>query len=111
MCVFGAMVRGELVDREYLLFNDTFLTPDHNGWPSFTRDHMQRTIDVCRQCHRAIHALVPDAKELGWHHNTPQLLLGDARIAAFVDEPSNGLIVSRQMRFAIMKESARPDPG
>ena len=33
MCVFGAMVRGELVDREYSLFNDTFLTPDYNWWP------------------------------------------------------------------------------
>ena len=33
MCVFGAMLRGELVDREYSLWNDTCLTPDDNGWP------------------------------------------------------------------------------
>lgn len=45
---------------------------------------MQTTIDICRDCHLAIHRLVPKEKELGRHFNTIPLLLGHPEIGKFV---------------------------
>ncbi|MDH3718428.1 MAG: hypothetical protein OES79_09945 [Planctomycetota bacterium] len=36
----------------------------------FSRERLRQTIDVCRDCHRAIHQLIPDEKELGRRYNT-----------------------------------------
>ena len=58
-----------------------------NKWfrKRFTRDQMSQGIDVCRQCHRAIHDLVPDEKELGRHYNTAKKLLGHPEVARYVE--------------------------
>lgn len=43
-----------------------------NRWfkKRFSREQMQSTIDVCHDCHRAIHRLIPDEKELGRHFHS-----------------------------------------
>jgi hypothetical protein len=42
-------------------------TLHRNKWfrKRFSREDMRRGIDVCRQCHHAIHDLVPVEKDLG----------------------------------------------
>ena len=57
-----------------------------NKWfkKRFTRERLQEKIDVCRDCHKAIHRLVPDEKELGRHYNTIDALLGHPEIEKFV---------------------------
>lgn len=47
-----------------------------NKWfkKRFDREQMRSTINVCRDCHRAIHRLIPDEKELGRHYNTVEQL-------------------------------------
>lgn len=42
----------------------------------YTKEEMgRRGVDVCRDCHHAIHNAVPKEKELGRHWNTVELLL------------------------------------
>lgn len=57
-----------------------------NKWfkKRFTREQMQVTISVCRDCHGAIHRFVPSEKELGRYHNTVELLLAHEMIGRFV---------------------------
>lgn len=57
-----------------------------NKWfkKRYTRERMNETIDVCRDCHKAIHRLIPDEKELGRHHNTLDMLASHPEIAKFV---------------------------
>lgn len=57
-----------------------------NKWfkKRFTREVMRQTIDVCRDCHSAIHDLVPDEKELGRHYNTLATLRSHPAIADFI---------------------------
>ena len=57
-----------------------------NKWfkKRFTREEMRAGIDVCHDCHSAIHDLVPDEKELGRHYNTLQKLLAHPEIAKYV---------------------------
>ena len=57
-----------------------------NKWfkKRYTREQMSQTISVCRDCHRAIHDLVPDEKQLGRDYNTIGLLRENERIARFV---------------------------
>jgi len=45
---------------------------------------MQETINVCRDCHSAIHRFLPDEKEMGRNYNTVEALLDHAGIAKFV---------------------------
>jgi hypothetical protein len=45
---------------------------------------MRFTIDVCPDCHVAIHRFVPKEKELGRYHNTIELLLQHPEIGKFV---------------------------
>jgi hypothetical protein len=45
---------------------------------------MHRTIDVCRDCHRAIHRLIPDEKELGRNHNTLAKLRAHEPLAKYL---------------------------
>lgn len=49
-----------------------------------TREQMQRTVSLCRDCHRAVHELIPDEKELGRHYYTLELLRHHPAIAKFV---------------------------
>ena len=57
-----------------------------NKWfkKRFSREDLRRTIDVCRDCHGAIHRLVPDEKELGRFYNTLESLRTHETIAKFV---------------------------
>jgi len=57
-----------------------------NKWfkKRYTRQQMRVTIALCRDCHAAIHRLVPREKELGRHFNTIALLMEHAEIAKFV---------------------------
>jgi hypothetical protein len=57
-----------------------------NKWfkKQYTRDEMHETISVCRDCHRAIHDLIPDEKELGRHYSSLELLAGNEKIARYV---------------------------
>lgn len=50
----------------------------------FTREQMQETISVCRDCHRSIHQLIPNEKELGRSHRTVESLLAHEELGKFV---------------------------
>lgn len=58
-----------------------------NKWfkKNFTRDEMRRTISVCHDCHRAIHRLLPDEKELGREYGTFEKLRAQPDMARFID--------------------------
>ena len=57
-----------------------------NKWfkKRFSREEMLETIDVCRDCHKAIHRLIPDEKELGRHVNTLESLRNHAELSKFL---------------------------
>jgi hypothetical protein len=57
-----------------------------NKWfkKRYTRAQMQVTIDVCGDCHRAIHDLVPDEKDLGRHFNTLDALQTHPEIGKYL---------------------------
>ena len=57
-----------------------------NKWfkKNFTREQMHTTIDVCRDCHSAIHDLEIKEKDLGRHYNTIEKLLEHPEIGKFV---------------------------
>jgi len=50
----------------------------------FTRDEMHQTINVCHDCHRAIHNLIPDEKELGRDYNTAERILAHEHVARYM---------------------------
>ena len=56
-----------------------------NKWfkKNFTREEMNTGIDVCRDCHNAIHKFIPE-KELGRNYNTKEKLLGHEKVFGFV---------------------------
>ena len=57
-----------------------------NKWfeKNFTKDDMRsRGIDVCRECHSAIHRFLSE-KELGRHYNTLEKLRAHEALARFV---------------------------
>ncbi len=62
-------------------------TCHRNKWfkKQFSREEMRRTVELCRDCHRAVHELVPSEKELGREFNTVAKLLTHEPIARFVD--------------------------
>lgn len=51
----------------------------------FTREEMAAGIDVCKQCHEAIHDLIPDEKQLGRHYNTLERLLAHPGVRKYLD--------------------------
>ncbi len=57
-----------------------------NKWfkKRFTREQMSETVDVCRDCHKAIHRLIPDEKELGRSYNTLEGLRSHEEISKFL---------------------------
>ena len=51
----------------------------------FTKEEMtHRRISICRKCHKGIHRIIPDEKELERNFNTQEALLADERIARHV---------------------------
>ena len=63
-----------------------FGTLPSNKWfkRRYTREQVREGIEVCKSCHRAIHDLVPDEKQLGRHYNTLEKLLTHPEIGKFV---------------------------
>jgi hypothetical protein len=57
-----------------------------NKWfkKRFDREQMQSKINVCRDCHRAIHRLIPDEKDLGRHYNTVDKLRAHELLARYL---------------------------
>lgn len=60
-------------------FNEHHLIPRHchrKSWfkSRFSKEQMQQTIDVCNMCHKMIHRLIPDEKELGRNYRTVESL-------------------------------------
>jgi len=57
-----------------------------NKWfkKRFDRERMRATVAVCRDCHAAIHRLIPCEKELGRHHNTVESLKAHPHLARFL---------------------------
>jgi hypothetical protein len=57
-----------------------------NKWfkKRFTRQQMRAGIEVCKSCHRAIHDLIPDEKQLGRHNNSREKLLWHPEIRKYV---------------------------
>ncbi len=57
-----------------------------NKWfkKTFGHDQLVATIDLCRDCHTAVHRLVPREKELGRHYNTLEKLRQHPEISKFV---------------------------
>lgn len=50
----------------------------------FTKVEMRTTVELCRDCHRAIHELVPDEKEIAHSYYTLDLLRDHPAIAKFL---------------------------
>jgi hypothetical protein len=62
-------------------------TCHRNKWfkKNFTREEMRATINVCRDCHSAIHELAPSEKELGREYNTLEKLRGHPELAKYLE--------------------------
>jgi hypothetical protein len=51
----------------------------------FTKEDMtHRRISICRECHKGVHRIIPDEKELARNFNTKAALMADERIARHV---------------------------
>ena len=62
-------------------------TCHRNAWfkKNFTLEEMRsRGLNLCRECHNAIHQFIPREKDLGRHYNSRDLLLGHEKIANHV---------------------------
>ena len=61
-------------------------TVHSNKWfrKNFTRAEMAAGIDLCRDCHAAVHKFIPDQKELGRYYNSRAKLLEHPQVARFV---------------------------
>ncbi len=57
-----------------------------NKWfkKNFTREQMRQTIQLCRDCHSAIHDLIPSEKELGRDVNTLEKLREHPEISKYL---------------------------
>jgi len=61
-------------------------TCHRNKWfkKNFTRDQMQATVSLCRDCHNAVHRFEPKEKDLGRYYYTLELLKSHPQISKFV---------------------------
>ena len=50
----------------------------------FSREQMNETISVCRDCHSSIHDLIPSEKELGRSYNTVESLRSHEQLGKFI---------------------------
>jgi len=77
----------ELCERERdLTFHHLIPKTLHkNKWfkKNFTRKDMARGIDLCRDCHSAIHKFINE-KDLGRNYNTKSLLMEHEKVRGFV---------------------------
>jgi len=57
-----------------------------NKWfkKHYTREQLRKGIEVCKSCHKAIHDLIPDEKQLGKHYNSKEKLLTHPLVAGYV---------------------------
>ena len=57
-----------------------------NKWfkKQFTREQMQKTVSLCRDCHNTIHRFIPREKQLGRHFHTLELLRSHPQIARYI---------------------------
>ena len=57
-----------------------------NKWfkQRYSREQMQETISVCRDCHSSIHRLIPREKDLGRNYRTVETLLAHEELGKFV---------------------------
>lgn len=57
-----------------------------NKWfkKTFTREQMSGGIDICRDCHGAIHRFIPDHKRLAREYHSRELLMSHEQLAAFI---------------------------
>ncbi len=49
-----------------------------------TKEQMQQTIPVCRDCHLAIHRFIPSEKELGRYYASVEALMAHPQLERFV---------------------------
>lgn len=61
-------------------------TCHRNRWfrKRFTREQMRETVDLCADCHRAVHRLIPSEKELGRYYSTLDALRSHPAIAKYI---------------------------
>jgi len=50
----------------------------------YSREQMQTTVDLCSDCHSAVHDLIPDERELGRSYFTVELLTAHPAVAKFL---------------------------
>ncbi|MEM7231304.1 MAG: hypothetical protein AAF517_03975 [Planctomycetota bacterium] len=57
-----------------------------NKWfkKRFTRVQMLVTVPLCRDCHKAVHRIVPEEKDLGREYHTLERLAAHPEVAKFV---------------------------
>lgn len=62
-------------------------TMHSNKWfkARFSREQMKEGIDVCRECHHAIHEFVPSEKDLGRDYNSLEKLLSHPKIVKHIE--------------------------
>ena len=60
-------------------------TVHKNKWfkKKFEKAQLHETVDLCRNCHREIHKLIPE-KEMGRHFNTLEKLRSHEKVSNFV---------------------------
>jgi hypothetical protein len=61
-------------------------TVHRNKWfrKRYDREELHQGLELCSACHRMIHRLIPDEKELGRRWNTREALLGHPMIARYL---------------------------
>jgi hypothetical protein len=80
----------ELCGRDEMNLTFHHLIPQtlhRNEWfqKNFSRREMQtRGLNVCRECHHAIHQFIPREKDLGRNYNTREALMSHDKIARHV---------------------------
>ena len=57
-----------------------------NKWfrKRYSPHEMRRGIDLCKGCHKAIHKMIPEEKDLGRHYHSVEKLLAHPGIAKYV---------------------------
>jgi len=58
-----------------------------NKWfqKRYTKEQLALGIDICRSCHRTIHNVIPNAKELGREYNTLDKLRTHPKIVSHIE--------------------------
>lgn len=62
-------------------------TVHRNKWfrKRYTREQMQEGVDICRDCHSAVHRFIPDEKVMARQYNTLEKLLEHPQVAGYVE--------------------------